>query len=450
MYRIFNLKNLLLFCWTSLLISINSNSTLLFNIFNSPYNFDLEYIINIFNLTRFFFPFLIFFFLVYLLLIKIDKINKINNFFYLIFFYSIWPIIVFYLNNKHFNYLNNVQLITSMLCVIMLFSILEIYGLNFLYKKFLIVFLLLFGLALLIYLGISIRNHMNNSYQNMYLYYSIEPKERLFGQTNPRVTGLSRIALILFYFFSFYLIYIKKKKYEIIIYILLNILLLIIYLYQSRGSFFGIAIFIVYYLIFIKKDFLKKIFFIFLIIFVPIIFAESLNTINSRIKNQDIVKRDEVNKNRILETKNSSGRIQIWKNSINIIINEKIILGMGPQSDRYLLEKFLLQDNKNDNDAFFESNSSNALIYSYLCGGVIGFFLLLTIYFFLFFELLKTLTNKDNFRSKNMLFHFSYIVILFLITRSIFENSFALFSLDYCLIILSYFTLHKINQNKNL
>jgi len=444
MYRLFNLKNLLLICWGALLISINSNNELIFNIINNPSNFDLKYIISIFNVARFFFPFLIFFFLIYLLIIKK---GKINNFSYLIFFYSLWQIIVFYMNNRYFNQLNNLQLITSMLCVIMIFSILEIYELNLLYKEFLIMFLVLFGLALLIYFGISIKNHMNNSHKNIYLYYSIDPKDRLFGQSNPRVTGLSRIALILFYFFSFYLTYMKGKKNQIIVYILLNILVLIIYLYQSRGSFFGVIIFVIYYLIFIKKNFFKKIIFLLLIILIPIVLAESFNSLRENSLTYSI-KKDDVNKNRIIESKTSSGRIQIWKNSIDVIINERIILGMGPQSDRYLLEKFLLKDQKNNHDPFFESNSSNALIYSYLCGGIIGFTMLLTIYYFLFSELFKTLANKENFKSKSMLFHFSYIVVSFLVIRSIFENSFALFSLDYCLIILSYFTLCKINQNK--
>ena len=80
-----------------------------------------------------------------------------------------------------------------------------------------------------------------------------------------------------------------------------------------------------------------------MIILIPIVLAESFNSLRENSLTYSI-KKDDVNKNRIIESKTSSGRIQIWKNSIDVIINERIILGMGPQSDRYLLEKFLLID----------------------------------------------------------------------------------------------------------
>ena len=457
MLKHYNLKNLIIIFWTLLLLSINTNADFLSKIFNTQYGFNLEYIINSLNLIRFFLPFVIFFFLIYLILLNFNKINKINKFFYFLFFYSLWQIVIFYLNNRNYNHLFNTQLIISMFCIIMLFAILEIYSLQFIFKKLLIIFLFYTSLVLLTYLIISIIENYRN--YTIYLYYSINPDINYLYQVSPRITGLSRIALILFYFFSFYYAY-NKKNNKIFIFIILNILSLIIYLSQSRGTYLGFIIFIIYYLLFIKKKIIGKVFFVTSLIIIPIFIASCLNYLqhknlqkfvadpNMKIEDRNtyLERFNSKNNIRIINEHKDSGRIQIWKNSINIILKEKIILGMGPQSDRYLLEKHF-KKSKNTEEVFYENNASNALIYSFLCGGIIGLILLLTIYYFFSSELLKTLTNKGNFNSKNMLFHFSYITIIFLMVRSIYENSFAVFSLDYCLILLSYFTLYNINRN---
>jgi hypothetical protein len=339
----------------------------------------------------------------------------------------------------------------------MIFAILEIYSLQIIFKKLLIIFLFYTALVLLTYLIISIIENYKN--YTIYLYYSIYPDINYLYQVSPRITGLSRIALILFYFFSFYYAY-NKKNNKIFIFIILNILSLIIYLSQSRGTYLGFIIFIIYYLLFIKKKIIGKVFFVTSLIIIPIFIASCLNYLqyknlqkfvadpNMKIEDRNtyLERFNTRNNIRIINEHKDSGRIQIWKNSINIILKEKIILGMGPQSDRYLLEKHF-KKSKNTEEVFYENNASNALIYSFLCGGIIGLVLLLTIYYFFSSELLKTLTNKGNFNSKNMLFHFSYITIIFLMVRSIYENSFAVFSLDYCLILLSYFTLYNINRN---
>ncbi len=50
--------------------------------------------------------------------------------------------------------------------------------------------------------------------------------------------------------------------------------------------------------------------------------------------------------NRYIYNQTSSGRMEIWSNSLNIIKDEKIIIGRGPQSDRKLIEEYL-RKNKN-------------------------------------------------------------------------------------------------------
>ena len=142
----------------------------------------------------------------------------------------------------------------------------------------------------------------------------------------------------------------------------------------------------------------------------------------------------------------SSGRLMIWNYSINVIKNNKIIFGEGPQADRRLLVRE--ENKKKEKIHFWENNASNALIYSYLCGGIISLFFFMLIYFLIFKELILNI-KKTKFNDNPIIVQFSFTLILFLISRSLFENSFAVFGIDYCLITVSYFILKQYNSKKN-
>jgi len=143
----------------------------------------------------------------------------------------------------------------------------------------------------------------------------------------------------------------------------------------------------------------------------------------------------------------SSGRSIIWKRAFQIIIDKKIILGLGPQADR----KYLIEENiKNEeNKYFWQNNSSNAFIYAYLCGGVVGLLLFFSIYFLIIKELYQSIIIKKIFVKSEPHIRFACTTLCYLIIRSLFENSFALFSIDYALCCLSYFIL-KNNELKNI
>ena len=138
----------------------------------------------------------------------------------------------------------------------------------------------------------------------------------------------------------------------------------------------------------------------------------------------------------------SSGRIEIWKKSTNVIIKEKKILGFGPQGDRYVLTKLA----ENYLEASWSNNSSNAIIYSIVSGGIIGLILILLIYFSLFLVFLKSIKiifiNKIN--DSTLIGNFA--VFCYLMMRSFFENSFAVFGVDFCIVITVYYVINsKIN-----
>ena len=148
----------------------------------------------------------------------------------------------------------------------------------------------------------------------------------------------------------------------------------------------------------------------------------------------------------------TSGRTTIWSNSLNIIYEKKLIFGNGPQSDRILLSEYYKKNTDKNREAIkFGTNSSNAIIYSILCGGLVSLFFLLQIYYLIFTKLINLLFRIKK-EQKNFLNYFLLTSLCFLIFRSIFENSFALFGIDFCLLCLCYYILNlkKLNFNKSV
>lgn len=97
--------------------------------------------------------------------------------------------------------------------------------------------------------------------------------------------------------------------------------------------------------------------------------------------------------NRVLSYQGSSGRIEIWRNSLAIIQEKNIILGIGPQADRKLLTDYIKKNSYKIE--ILENNSSNAIIYSYLCGGLVSFFAFMFIYILVFKEIFLNLFLKN-------------------------------------------------------
>jgi len=134
----------------------------------------------------------------------------------------------------------------------------------------------------------------------------------------------------------------------------------------------------------------------------------------------------------------TTGRIEIWK---NIIEQSKtsLIFGKGSQADRWYL----------DRTDKWKNNASNSLFYSLICGGFLG----VIIYILIIYETIKLLLNcilrSKFFRKENNNLNYSaFFILIFLLLRSIVENSFMIFSIDN-LIFLSCFFLLKTNSKIN-
>jgi len=125
-------------------------------------------------------------------------------------------------------------------------------------------------------------------------------------------------------------------------------------------------------------------------------------------------------------TEFSSGRNYI---AVEILQNFKnsIFIGHGVKSDRILL---------NGNSA------SNAILYSLLSTGIIGFSILIFFYYLLFLNLKKIFQEIYVSNYKNL---FYFIMLLFIILRSFVENSFTTWNFDLLIILL---IIHKVNLKK--
>jgi hypothetical protein len=94
----------------------------------------------------------------------------------------------------------------------------------------------------------------------------------------------------------------------------------------------------------------------------------------------------------------------------------------------------------------YENNASNAILYSYLCGGIFGLFIIIFLYINFANIIYKITFVKRIFFKNNILLNFSIVTLSYLLIRSIFENSFSLFSIDFMILILCYFIISETNN----
>ena len=350
--------------------------------------------------------------------------------------------------------------------------------------EFFFIFLIFFFLISSSYFLIELYLESFGNRNNEYLYSSstLDPVGNHFGQPNPRVTGLSRVVLILFILsltLSFYKKNINKLS-QYICYLFCFICCFNMGALQSRGALLGLIIFLLIFLIFFNVKILKKIFIIFFLFILPILIYEqvykpNLELVRSFFSKTEIInklgdqhfKEIEGKKRSLLPDKDSinkslskdeiyskdpspstgefhlkqfneysSGRFAIWERCFNILIKNKYIIGFGPQADRYLITKYL----KNDLHASWGNNSSNAILYSLLSAGIIGLLFILFIYFKSIKLLILCLFKfKDVFKGTNVYLVTSFCILSFVLFRSLFENSFLVFGIDFFLFIISYF-----------
>lgn len=182
----------------------------------------------------------------------------------------------------------------------------------------------------------------------------------------------------------------------------------------------------------IKKKSINKIFIFSIIFILPYLIYKAeinfkKNYINSYFfkleiyKNSDISSVEEkryylnrIESERWFNPSNTSGRLEIWKNSLKII-KQNFFFGLGPQTDRHKLN----------------FSASNILIYLFLCGGFLTVLIFFIYKSYLTLILFKYFKKNNIFEIKNDKFlFFSILIFFFMNFRGIVENSYSLYGID--------------------
>ena len=319
------------------------------------------------------------------------------------------------------------------------------------------------------------------------LYYLIHPDVPINFQAQPRITGFSRTISIINIFLILHYLLNHKRIYSYLYFFPIFILSVIIWLSQSRGTiicFYFSSFLLIFF--FNNLSLLKRIFVFVLISFFSIStanFISNYKSISNKIKNVDkysssnnnldtkspdsrspdsrspdsknlenklenIKEKDEealvlifnIQDSRFFTQKNTSGRTELWKRSLKNY-DKKTIFGYGPQADRIILFEEI---NK------YGNNVSNGFLYSLLSGGYPSLISITLIYLYSIYLFFEHFVKRKNFilTKKNKFYVISIIFCVFFMTRSIIENSFTLFSIDFLITILSMFIIERFKNNR--
>ena len=236
---------------------------------------------------------------------------------------------------------------------------------------------------------------------------------------------------------------------------------------QTRGGLIGIFLFSLFYLIFIKEKLFNKLKKVILIIIIPILFYEvvmrsviKINTLLSPnhyskvIETSDNLSPDSLsryyNKKDGLLLHNS-GRVDLWKIAINEIKKKNVIFGLGPQGDRQIFEKIDVNSNLEIFNAIkWSKNISNGILYTYLSGGLVGLILISVIYILIIKEVVLAIFINSIFRKNSKEGIVAIFCLIYLCFRSIYENSFTVFSTDYILLVITFYNIYQFNLNSRI
>ena len=423
-------------------------------------------------------------FLLYVIFFKKKK-TKTNEVLYLFYLYFIFQLIGLSLNTELKLTLGNSFLLILAFGTINIFLFLKLFNIEN-YSKILLYLSIIFSLIFILFVLFSNKDKFLE-YLSLSTFYSLSlPSDRFLDNAYPKTTGLSRLFAVINLFLITTYLSINLKNHKILGLSILIIILLFgafIWGFQSRGTIVSYFIGVIFLSFLFEKSIkVKFINFMFIILFPILIFnisssiaksfyLEDFNRIDGTLLNKDellskgellkkdfykklnkdekkklLKKLDQIQKNphhanRFLKSEMiTSGRFEIWA-YIMKNYDKKKIFGYGIQGDRYLLKK------KYEN---YGNNSSNAFVYFWITGGYFSLILLIVILSRIYYIFIKIYFFKKNLLIKNsFIFKLNFGLILFFSTRSLVENSYGLFSIDFLFITTSFFIIENLN-NKSI
>ena len=337
-----------------------------------------------------------------------------------------------------------------------------------------------------------------NIFTSNLLYHSDAFVMLFQNEALPRSSGLSRMGLIIFLVLNaLYLSKSYSSKLNLL-FITLNIFIIsIILLLQSRGAILGfILIFVLINILYKFESFKFRLKYFILFIFIPclifIIYPNSKVFLMSKFGNDEKVKLSPKKEIKIknleiglredlisdLETDNnlkskiyaySNNRVNAWeyllqmffKNQINESMKMKLkssnydhtnflkkhsknlLTGHGPQSDRHFLHNKISNVSETVRGPF-GAHASNGYIYSLICSGILGFIsfsminiIILYKIYTIYYNRKIIIFNKDPFLSSSIL------ITIFLLLRTLIENSYSVFGVDLLILISAYIIINR-------
>ena len=128
-------------------------------------------------------------------------------------------------------------------------------------------------------------------------------------------------------------------------------------------------------------------------------------------------------------------------------MKKKNFFGYGIQGDRYLITKINNEIYGSNNP--FVTNVSNGAIYSFLSGGYLAILFFLILYGVVFYLGINLLRKIISINKIEPIIKYSSTIMFYFTLRSIFENSFALYSIDFLLFLLAVSIIHNyLKQNR--
>ena len=421
--------------------------------------------------------------LIFLIISK--KIKKFSIILILFTLYFIFQFIGLLVNDTRVTDIHSAYLILYAMSIISILAIIDIEKLHKIIPYFFYIALSILTIAYLIILSQSTDNFISIIAGNLYNLF--HPDEMIFDQAPPRISGLTRSFAIIS--LSLLIIFTYNKKIKIlspIIFSLVIFLSIFIWLAQSRGTLLCYYFSSIFFIIFLNNlNQFKKFLMIISITFFSIVACNEIisvvkknlvelnqielmqiekiqdelkrleNLDKTKIKHSDQIKMEMLKKKLYPEKKNSnlkktsrffekrsgsytSGRLTLWNNALDKYEKNKLF-GYGPQADRIILF--------DPGDFDSGNNVSNAILYALLSGGYFSLIILILIYlytaymFLKFFLINKIFYNKLKLNKENIFVVASLVYAVFFMVRSLFENSFGVFSIDFLIVILSLFVI---------
>jgi O-antigen ligase len=350
---------------------------------------------------------------------------------------------------NEFSFQRHFLLINAIHIILFAYTI-TIFNLEKYLKIFFIISLTALGVIVIIHLYFLTIDYLNNN--NFYLYNNDLWSKLIFNNSFIRVTGLSR-SLTLIFIILFFLYHKNNLSFhlKILVGLFLFILMFFIWWLQSRTSIFmaPLIFLIMYVMLLTKKKYkfnITKSIFLFslfaLISFIIPFYLSSLksNTLQletSQLQNNEKTRLLINEKTRLTIKKNiSSGRYDIWRLMLEAY-DKKKFFGYGTQGDRFYLGVHVINKmgGTNDNNDGYYNNSSNAFLHALITGGYFGFFVFILLNIYILKKIYFLLIKKNKY--KNFVITSSSIVILiFLMIRSLVENTYAFFGVDMIFFII--------------